>query len=170
MVVSGLGDEANLVHGLSLGADNYLLKPVSEAHLLARVRTQLNLHRDPVAPRSGRFRYGDLILDLGHCQLVQNDRRWSLSNTEIKVLTRLLHTPGQAVTNEELMTIWGEANRRGARWFNIRPLSHCIYRLREKLKPADGRELIETVRLVGFLILEPDETLSELEDLEEEWS
>lgn len=168
MIVSGLGEEANLVQGLSLGADNYLVKPVSEAHLLARVRAQLKLHRDPLDALPGRFRYGDLLIDLGQHHVVQNNRRRHLSLMERKVLARLLQTPGQVVFHDELIGLWGEKYGRDPSWFNLRPLMHCIYRLRDKLKPGDGRSLIQVMRDAGFFILVPDETLAELVSLEEE--
>lgn len=168
MIVSGLGEENDLVQGLALGADNYLVKPVTEAHLLARVRTQLKLHRDPLDILPGRFRYGDLVIDLGQHQAVQNDRRRHLSLMERKVLARLLQTPEQVVLHDELMGLWGEKPGRDPGWFNLRPLMHCIYRLRDKLKPNDGRNLIQVMRDTGFFILEPDETLAGLVNLEEE--
>lgn len=162
MILTAHGGDERLVRGLNLGADNYLLKPISKEHLLARVRTQLRLRRNPINNLSGRYRYGDLIVDIGRSQIMRRGKRRMLGDAEQRVTARLLQTPGQIVNLQELMEIgWGQHAQHHIGWTDIRPLSHCIYRLRDKLKVSDGRQLIETVRDAGFYILPPDERLED---------
>lgn len=162
MILTAHGGDKRLVRGLNLGADNYLLKPISKNHLLARVRAQLRLRRDPIGDLSGRYRYGDLIVDIGRSQIVRQGKRRALGDAEQRVTARLLQTPGETVNQQDLMEIgWGYNAHHVIGWSDIRPLSNCIYRLREKLKPNDRRQLIETVKDVGFYILPPDERLED---------
>lgn len=162
MILTGHGGDERLVRGLNLGADNYVLKPVSKEHLLARVRTQLRLRRNPTGDVSGRYRFGDLIVDLERSQVIRQGKRRALGDAELRVTARLLDTPGETVNQLELMEVgWGYNAHHVIGWSDIRPLSHCIYRLRDKLKPGDGRQLIKTVIDVGFYIVRPDERLED---------
>jgi DNA-binding response OmpR family regulator len=162
MILTAHGGDERLVRGLNLGADNYVLKPVSREHLLARVRAQLRLRRNPNGNLAGRYRYGDLIVDIGRSQIVRRGKRRVLGDAERRVMARLLQTPGETVSQRELMEIgWGFSGHYQIGWEDMQPLSNCIYRLRNKLKPSDGRRLIETVIDVGFYIVPPDERLED---------
>lgn len=162
MILTAHGGDERLVRGLNLGADNYVLKPVSRELLLARVSAQLRLQRKPTADLSGRYRYGDLLVDLGRSQVIRRGKRRALGDAELRVTARLLQTPGETVGQRELMEVgWGYNANHLIGWSDIRPLSHCIYRLRDKLKLGDGRRIIETVIDVGFYILPPDERLED---------
>lgn len=162
MILTAHSGEARAVRALNLGADNYLLKPISKDHLLARVQAQLRLRRNPSGDLSGRYRYGDLIVDIGRSQIVWQGKRRVLGDAEQRIAARLLQSPGETVGHEELMEIgWGYYAQHRIGWSDVRPLSNCIYRLRDKLTPSDGRHLIATVRDVGFCIAPPDERLDD---------
>jgi len=159
IILTGLPGEERLVRGLRLGADNYLQKPVSRGHLIARVQAQLR--RSPsgeLVLASGVYHYGSLILDLDRSLAIRGEQRFTFGEAEKRLLARLLQTPGQPVSHLELLQAgWGFAAPEVTPT-DMRLLQSCIYRLRAKLERKGGQtRLIESVFNVGFSIVCPDE-------------
>lgn len=156
IILTGQPGDAKEVRGLTLGADNYLTKPVSRAALVARVRAQLRLHRGPVAA-AGVHRYGDLVIDLDHGQATRGEGRFTFGEVERRVLGRLLHTPGEPVSRRELLHIGWGFTLPMITPEDLRVLENTVYRLRQKLAHR-GRQpgLIRNVFEVGFSIRPPD--------------
>ncbi len=160
IIVTGQAGDARIVRGLTLGADNYLVKPISGAQLVARVRAQVR--RTPggnLAPDRSRklYCYGALVLDLGRGQAVRHGKRFTFGDVERRILERLLQTPGRLVGYAELVE---------AGWGLIQPLSqgeetrlllNVAYRLRRKLRQTEGQDVIETVSSAGLVIAAPDQ-------------
>jgi DNA-binding response OmpR family regulator len=130
----------DVVHGLSLGADDYLLKPFRFAELVARV--------DALARRAGAARpvilaNGDLRLDPARRAVTRDGRELDLARKEFGVLHALMAAGGDVVSTEDLLaSVWDA---------NVDPFSHIVrmtvMKLRRKL--GDPR-LIETVPGVGY--------------------
>jgi len=159
MILTAQVGESKIIRGLNLGADNYVLKPVSGDQLVARVRAQLGRSRNGERVRpSGVYRYGDLVIDLDRNQATRRGARFTFGDTERQILARLLQSPGQPVTHQELMQVgWGYTGLL-VKSDDMRVLLNCIYRLRDKLEKKKGqhRRLIETVPEIGFSILPPE--------------
>lgn len=109
IVVTGKGSEADKVHGLEAGADDYVCKPFSHVELLARVRAVLRratLGSGPVEPA---FRTGDLEVDFLRNHVRVADREVELSATEHKLLSYLAHNAGRILTPDQILErVWGE--------------------------------------------------------------
>src|ERR1700733_6501603 len=130
------------VHGLGLGADDYLPKPFHFAELLARVRA---LGRRSAAPLPTALERGDLTLDPNGRVAFRAGRRLALSPKEFAVLEYLLGAGDRAVSAEELLErVWDEF----ADPFT-RTVKSTITRLRAKLGDPP---VIETVREGGYRI------------------
>jgi DNA-binding response OmpR family regulator len=130
------------VHGLGLGADDYLPKPFHFAELLARVRA---LGRRSAAPLPTALERGDLTLDPNGRVAFRAGRRLALSPKEFAVLEYLLGAGDRAVSAEELLErVWDEF----ADPFT-RTVKSTINRLRAKLGDPP---VIETVREGGYRI------------------
>lgn len=159
VILTGQTGDARVVRGLNLGADNYLIKPISREQLVARVRAQLR--RTPagnLVPERMRklFYYGDLVIDLDRAQALWRGRRFTFGDVERRVLERLLRTPGQLVTYTELMEAgWGMVQP-AVYAEDARVLLNVAYRLRRKLRQTQGQDVIETVANTGLLIRPPD--------------
>lgn len=158
MILTGECSDARLARSFDLGADNYVVKPVTRLELVARVRAQLRGRSPVVLPQAeGVFRYGAVMIDLNQAVVRRADGRcFKLPGLERRVVARLLATPGQLVSRQELMDgVWatGEVVMR---WDDARTLLNCIYRLRRKLDADSGKSLITTVASQGFLIAPPD--------------
>ncbi|HRF46248.1 MAG TPA: response regulator transcription factor [Anaerolineales bacterium] len=158
VILTAQTGEEHQLRGFNLGADNYLVKPVTDAQLIARVQAHLRRRTPRLAEATPTvIRYGDLTIDLPEAKVSREGRTQSLGDVEARVLGRLLQTPGEAVKHAELLQIgWGRSANATQDWSDMRALLNTIYRLRAKLEVKGGKRLIRTVPNVGFAIAEPD--------------
>ena len=139
------------VHGLDLGADDYLVKPFALPELLARIRALLRRGRPSEALR---LKAGDLELDLVARRASRGDRAVELTGREFELLEYLLRHQGHLVSREMLARdVWKEPRR-------ATPLDNVIdvqmARLRRKIDCDGTARLIHTVRGVGFVVREAE--------------
>lgn len=134
------------VHGLDMGADDYLLKPFEMSELMARVRALL---RRGVGGGSAIIQYGPLRFDSAGRRVFLGDHAIDLSARELGVLEALLARVGKVASKEQLvehLCDWGEVVGSNA-------IEVYIHRLRKKLNPQID---IRTVRGLGYLLDKPD--------------
>lgn len=133
------------VAGLNLGADDYLVKPVSLRELVVRIERLLN--RDLKTKfRSSVFQFGGLKLDIVTGKLTLKGKSVMLTKKERAVLEYLLLRKGQVLTRMEIMDhVWGD---------DIDLLSNTpnmvISSLRRKLERLSGRNFIQSVYGLGY--------------------
>jgi DNA-binding response OmpR family regulator len=142
------------IHGLELGADDYVTKPFSPREVVLRVRAILRRADGGARAASDSFGAGTLVIDQQRHQLTVRGTQVDLTATEWGLLTTLAGTPGRVFSRAELI------NRvRGYEFEGYeRTIDTHIKNLRRKLEP-DGRQqaVIETVVGVGYrLALRPD--------------
>jgi len=140
LMLTAAGTLADRVHGLDLGADDYLTKPFDFPELVARVRALARRSGPPVPPV---LRCADVELDLARRTVTRAGHPVALSPKEFAVLAHLLARPGKVVSAEELLDhVWDEA----ANPFTT-TVKTTLGRLRAKLgEPA----IITTVREGGY--------------------
>ena len=141
------------VRGLDTGADDYLVKPFAFPELLARTRVLLRRGRPDV---SQRLKLADLEMDVAQRSVVRGGQQIELTHREFELLEYLLANQGRVVSREMLARdIWKETARQT-------PLDNVIdaqiVRLRRKLDGHFERKLLHTVRGVGFVLREEDES------------
>jgi DNA-binding response OmpR family regulator len=130
----------DVVDGLALGADDYLLKPFRFAELVARVNA---LARRAGPARPAVLRHADLRLDPGRRAVTRGGRDLDLARKEFGVLHALMAADGDAVTTEELLSSVWDAN--------VDPFSHIVRMTVMKLRRKLGAPaLIETVPGIGY--------------------
>jgi len=156
LMVSAKGEEADIVSGLELGADDYVTKPFSPKVLMARVRNLLRRveHDDEFAGDAGRvisLASGSLRIDLDRHTVAVNGGDIDLTRSEFDILRCLVSRPGFVRTRDQLIAaVHGELAVLTARTVDVH-----ITAIRRKLGPL--RDLIRTVRGVGYRIVEsPD--------------
>jgi DNA-binding response OmpR family regulator len=137
------------VHGLDLGADDYLVKPFAFAELLARLRALVRRGRPSDAQR---LSVADLEVDRISRQVTRGGRPLDLTVREFELLEYLVRHHAQVVSRETLARdIWKETSR-------TTPLDNVIdvhiARLRRKVDGEGLPKLIHTVRGVGFMLRE----------------
>ena len=141
------------VRGLDTGADDYLVKPFAFPELLARTRALLRRGKPDV---SQRFRLADLEMDVAQRSVARAALPIELTAREFELLEYLFANKGRVVSREMLARdIWKETARQT-------PLDNVIdaqiVRLRRKIDGQFERKLLQTVRGVGFVLREDDES------------
>jgi DNA-binding response OmpR family regulator len=127
------------VHGLEVGADDYITKPFRFEELLARVRARLRSER---ATTSTTIEAGDCVLDV-------RTRRLSVAGTEVELTAReftlaeaFFNHPGQVLSREQLLSrVWG---------FDYDPGSNVVDVYVGYLRKKMGNDRIVTVRGMGY--------------------
>lgn len=154
LMLTALGEEVDRIHGLELGADDYLVKPFSTRELIARLsallrRVALDRSRHPP---NHCLEIPPIKLDLKTRRTFKNGRELQLRYKEFEVLSLLMSRPGEAVTRADLFDqVWGTD------WLgDTRTLDVHIRWLREKVEDDPGQPRhIQTVRGVGYRFAAP---------------
>ena len=151
VIVSARQDDADIILGLGIGADDYVTKPFSPKVLTARVRA--NLRRFSEAGNSSQegriINAGPFVVDSDAYMIKKGGKRISVSPREFEVFLYLLKDPGMPKTPEEIYSaVWGSSH-----YGDITTVAVHIQRLRKKLEenPQDPR-IIETVHGMGYRV------------------
>jgi DNA-binding response OmpR family regulator len=140
--------EQDKIHGLDLGADDYLAKPFSPRELLSRIRALLR--RSLMAPPSRKTEIvvdPDLSIDFARREVVVRGKKVVLRPTEYRLLYHLVSNAGRLLTHETLLSkVWGREYRDEAHYLRL-----YITYLRQKLEkdPAHPQYIL-TERGVGY--------------------
>jgi two-component system copper resistance phosphate regulon response regulator CusR len=133
------------VAGLDAGADDYLIKPFAFAELVARLRAVL---RRSIPDRELVLRADNLELDLVARRVVRNGVQLDLSQREFELLEFLLRHRNSTVTRDMISRdVWKEPD---GVWTNV--IEVYVNSLRKKIEQPDQRQLIHTVRGVGYAL------------------
>lgn len=138
------GDEASVVTGLNMGADDYITKPFRPRELVARI--QAALRKSGAA--FGVTEICGLSVDTGSGLVKKNGREIFLSALEYRLLLIFVSSPGSIITRDRLLgELWDAAGE----YVNDNTLTVYIKRLREKIEddPASPA-IIRTVRGTGY--------------------
>ena len=154
VMLTALGDEADRLVGLELGADDYMSKPFSPRELVLRVQSVLRRGLAPLSPTHLTLLVdGDLTVDLAAHQASRGGEPLGLTSREYDLLVFLLQHPRQAFSREELLKqVWGWE------FADHSTVTVHVRRLREKVEPAPRTpSRVVTVFGVGYRY-EPQET------------
>jgi two-component system copper resistance phosphate regulon response regulator CusR len=138
--------KSDIVHGLELGADDYLVKPFSFAELMARIRAVTR--RGAAIQPTQEVVIGDLVMDRLKREVHRGGKRIDLTVKEYQLLEYMMRSPGQVLTRTMILEqVWD---------YNFDTQSNIIdvhiNRLRAKVDKGFEKQLVRTVRGVGYVI------------------
>ncbi|MFD5243586.1 response regulator [Amycolatopsis sp. NPDC058340] len=144
IMLTARGDDFDVVTGLAVGADDYVVKPARPAVLDARIRAVLR--RGTGADDDVRV-YDDLRIDAAALTVTVRGEPLRLTPTELRLLLTLSRTPGRVFTRTQLLEEVWEHDYLG----DSRLVDNCVQRLRAKIEtdPTDP-VYIQTVRGFGY--------------------
>jgi len=144
IMITAKGEEADIVAGLELGADDYITKPFSPKVLIARIRTVLRRKRTPQPQDRKVIRIQNLFIDPSRFEVKVDNKLIELTATEFQILLFLAQHPGWVFTRSQIID-----NVKGDDYpVTDRSVDVQIVGLRKKLESAG--EYIKTVRGIGY--------------------
>lgn len=151
LMLTARSEESDIVAGLELGADDYLIKPFSPRVLLARIRAVLRRQQTAAPAATEELIRGELVIRPGRYEVLVHDRLIQLTRSEFRILHLLARRPGWVFTRNQIIdAAQGEDSSVTARSVDVHMVS-----LRRKLGPDN--EVIETIRGVGYRFKDPEE-------------
>jgi len=150
IVLSVRSSEAQKVHLLELGADDYVVKPFGMAELLARVRVALRRQMRAVSGEP-TVKAGPLTIDLAARAVMLNDKRLTLTPKEYRLLQVLAQHAGNVVTHQHLLKeVWGSIHVHDTHYLRI-----FVRKLRQKIEPRpDSPKILVTELGVGYRLVQ----------------
>jgi two-component system KDP operon response regulator KdpE len=154
VILSARGQEADKVHALNSGADDYLTKPFGVPELLARVRVALRHSarlKEGAGESSSRFELGDLAVDLAGRRVTVKGADVHLTRTEYRLLATFVKNAGKVLTHRYLLQeVWGPGCAQQTHYPRM-----YVATLRRKLEedPAEPRYLL-TEQGVGYRLVD----------------
>jgi len=144
LMLTAKGEEADIVTGLELGADDYVTKPFSPRVLTARVRSLLRRKSREMAAEGEPLRVHNLVIHPGRHEVLVDGESVVLTHTEFQVLYYLARRPGWVFTRYQIVdAVHGEDYAVTERSVDVQ-----IVGLRKKL--GEAGKFIQTVRGVGY--------------------
>jgi len=144
VMLTARSDSQDIVTGLESGADDYIVKPIKNKELIARIRARL---RKVETPSTQELNIGDLVIDVAGHVVRRNNEILPLTVLEFKLLVTLAKRPWQVFTREVLLQeVWEYQHSADTRLVNVH-----VQRLRAKVeKDPERPEIVLTVRGVGY--------------------
>ena len=126
IIITARGEKEDRVRGLTLGADDYVVKPFALDELLARIHAVLRRTK----PRMERLTLGRTIIDFTQLRAFKDDREIALTDLEFEILRHLAERGGNVVSRDELLRlVWGYTDAP-----LTRTVDNFIFRLRHKIE------------------------------------
>ena len=150
IMVTAKGEESDIVLGLGMGADDYMVKPFRPRELMARIRSVLR-RGDFIEEGEGLVSIDELVIDINRHEVKLEEKKIVLTAMEFKLLHFLASHPGQVFTRENLLNHVSSDDT----FIIDRNIDVHIRSIRKKLDKH--RELIETIHRVGYRFRDKDQ-------------
>ncbi len=151
IVATARRGEGEIIKLLNLGADDYVTKPFSAGHILARVNAVLRRNK-PLEQEQKDIRVGGLVIEPHRRQATLDGAPLRLTRREFDVLQYLAERAGRVVSRRELMTqVWQQAHIGEEQTIDV----HISWLRRKLGETAAQPRFLVTVRGVGVMMVEP---------------
>ena len=148
IMISSRNENIDTVLGLEQGADDYVTKPFTPGHLIARIRAVLRRIRPSFIER--KIAFHDVVMDLTSMEVTRNGNTIKLAPIEFQILQILMENPERVLSRKALIDkVWG-----GEAVVDDRTIDVHITRVRKALLSAsvDNIDIVKTVRMAGYKV------------------
>lgn len=144
--LTALDEEVNVIQGLEVGADDYVAKPFRVRELISRIKANIRRY-DASAPSNDETILGTFKIDTKAHKVYHGGELLSLTPSEYRLFLTLIENKNQVLTRSQLLEqLWDVDGD----FVDDNTLSVYVKRLREKL--GDDKDIISTIRGVGYMI------------------
>ena len=145
IMLTAKGEVNDRIHGLEMGADDYVVKPFEMKELLARINAVLRRSEIPEDTHK-RLTFDKLIIDLDSYELIVDGKKIDTPPKELELLYHLAATPNRVYTRNQLLDeVWGFDYFGDSRTVDVH-----VKRLREKVENVSDQWALKTVWGVGY--------------------
>ena len=138
-------EETNVVMGLDLGADDYIIKPIRTRELISRINSVFRRY-NKADINSNIIKYKDIKIDMNQAKVYKGEQEIIFTSLEYRIVLMLFSNVNKLITRDELLEkIWDIAGN----FVNDNTLTVYIKRIREKL---EDENIIKTVRGLGYRV------------------
>ena len=143
ILLTAKGESSDRIGGLEIGADDYLAKPFEPKELVLRIKNILNKTKSKSQKRVVNF--SNINIDLNKLLIINNSQEHKINNTEKIILEKMINSPGQTFTREEI-----------GKFINLdkeRSIDVIITRLRKKIEnDPKNPKFLQTIRGTGYVL------------------
>ena len=145
IMLTAKGEVNDRIHGLEMGADDYVVKPFEMKELLARINAVLRRSEIPEDTHK-RLTFDKLVIDLDSYELIVDGKKIDTPPKELELLYHLAATPNRVYTRNQLLDeVWGFDYCGDSRTVDVH-----VKRLREKVENVSDQWALKTVWGVGY--------------------
>ena len=143
ILLTAKGEAEERIHGLEIGADDYLAKPFEPKELILRIKNILNKTKSKNIKRLIEF--GSVKIDLSKNLIFNNNKEFKINNTEKTILEFMINSPGKSFSRDEIGKIINLDKERS--------IDVIITRLRKKIeKDPKNPKFLQTLRGEGYVL------------------
>ena len=143
ILLTAKGEPSDRIGGLEVGADDYLAKPFEPKELVLRIQNILNKTKSKSQKRVVNF--SNINIDLNKSLIIKNNREFKINNTEKIILEKMINSPGETFTREEIGKLINLDKERS--------IDVIITRLRKKIEvDPKNPKFLQTIRGTGYVL------------------
>ena len=143
ILLTAKGETSDRIEGLEIGADDYLAKPFEPKELVLRIKNILDKTKSKSQKRVVNF--SNINIDLNKSLIIKNNREFKINNTEKIILEKMINSPGETFTREEIGKLINLDKERS--------IDVIITRLRKKIEvDPKNPKFLQTIRGAGYVL------------------
>ena len=143
ILLTAKGEASDRIEGLEIGADDYLAKPFEPKELVLRIKNILEKTKSKSQKMEVNF--SNINIDLNKLWKINNAREFKINNTEKIILEKMINSPGQTFTREEIGKLINLNKERS--------IDVIITRLRKKIEEdPKNPKFLQTIRGTGYVL------------------
>ena len=143
ILLTAKGEATDRIEGLEIGADDYLAKPFEPKELILRIRNILEKTKSKSQKRVVNF--SNVNIDLNKLLIIKNNKEFKINSTEKIILEKMINSPGQTCTREEIGKLINLNKERS--------IDVIITRLRKKIEDdPKNPKYLQTIRGAGYVL------------------